>query len=96
MNGVNVANQPILLVRREPVVVDYYNHMMNGVDVTDQPISFGVQCIYGQACPEKKCGKDSANMQRGRSRCGFWCPACDRAFHPECCNKYHGWGDYPA
>ena len=51
-------------------------------------------CPHNEACKKQKCGAGSAYVEKGRSRCGFYCPACSRNFHADCCNKYHGWGDY--
>lgn len=51
-------------------------------------------CPYGAGNKQQKCGPGSVYMEKGRSRCTFWCPACKRYFHADCCNKYHGWGDY--
>ena len=51
-------------------------------------------CSYALANKPSACGKDSAYVQRARSKCAYQCPACQRAFHPECAMKYHGWGDY--
>jgi len=80
MNGVDAADLPILLVRRERVVVDDYNHMMDGVDVTDQPILLvrrAMHLLPGVHALRRS--EASANMQRGRSRCGLLCPTRGRA-----------------
>lgn len=56
-------------------------------------------CVY-EACPHgasnkhQKCGRGQAYVQTGRSRCQFWCPACERPYHADCCNRVHRWGDY--
>jgi hypothetical protein len=52
--------------------------------------------VHGARCKKQKCGAGSAYDERGRSRCAFYCPACDKNFHPDCCNMYHGWGEYTA
>jgi hypothetical protein len=38
-----------------------------------------------------KCGEGQARSQKGRSNTAYWCPECERAFHPICCNIFHGW-----
>lgn len=52
-------------------------------------------CPYGKNNKRQKCGLDSAHTQAGRSRCTWFCPhpSCG-AYHADCLNKRHGWGDY--
>jgi hypothetical protein len=57
------------------------------------PCNFA-DCPHNEACKKQKCGAGSAYVEKGRSRCAFYCPACSRNFHADCCNKYHGWGEY--
>jgi len=50
-------------------------------------------CGYAVSNQPQKCGPGSAFTQKGRSRCTFWYPQCNLPFHPECCCKFHSWGD---
>lgn len=47
-------------------------------------------CKKGEDCKVQKCGEGMARVQSGRSRTQYWCPKCERAFHPECWVRAHG------
>lgn len=48
-------------------------------------------CTLAAENKRTKCGEGQARTQKGRSATGYWCPKCARAFHPTCCNIFHGW-----
>lgn len=50
-----------------------------------------LDCDHARACKTQKCGEGSVREQGGRSRASWWCPVCQKAFHPDCAGIYHKW-----